>query len=248
MTEERVREVDAHGPVRRAARRATPGFVDGFAFDDELERATQGARRPRRAVREVRGRDARAGDVRRARRKVAILYLDGDIVDGRSQHIPLLDMKLVGSYSMADTIKQLRDDRSVRAVVLRIESPGGSSLASDVMWRELVAARRRRSRSSCRWASVAASGGYYVASAEQGHLRAAAHRHRLDRRLLRQGRRERPARRRSASPSTRTRRRRAPTPSRSSAASRDDEAHELEHKVDQFYDTFLDRVSAGPRA
>ena len=43
-----------------------------------------------------------------------------------------------GSYSIVDAIKQLQDDSSVRAVVLRIESPGGSSLASDVMWRELT--------------------------------------------------------------------------------------------------------------
>ena len=101
------------------------GFVDGFAFDDELEHATK----------ELSHRDisyqkyvdeTKAPSTFGLRGKLAILYLDGDIVDGRSQHIPLVDMKLVGSYSMAESIKQLREDATVRAVVLRIESPGGS--------------------------------------------------------------------------------------------------------------------------
>ena len=80
---------------------------------------------------------------------------------------------------------------------------------------------------------------------EQEHLRAAAHDHRVHRRLLRQGRPQRPARQ------DRRHRRHvqdgahAPTPSRSSAASPTDEQRELAHKVDQFYDTFLDRVSQG---
>ena len=101
MSEERVREVTRKGPfVATEAREA--GFVDGFAFDDELERATKELVGHGVPYVEVRGRD----DARRrrsaARKRVAILYLDGDIVDGRSQHIPLLDMRLVGSYSMAD--------------------------------------------------------------------------------------------------------------------------------------------------
>ncbi len=65
--------------------------------------------------------------------KAAILYVDGDIVDGRSQHIPLIDFKLVGSYSIVDTIKALQRDPLIRSVVLRIESPGGATTASDVM-------------------------------------------------------------------------------------------------------------------
>ncbi|HEY6460080.1 MAG TPA: S49 family peptidase, partial [Polyangiaceae bacterium] len=135
MDEGRIREETRRGPFVAEEAKAA-GFVDGFAFDDELEHATQ----------ELVGRklwyqkysdETRAPSTFASRGKLAILYLDGDIVDGRSQHSPLLDMKLVGSYSMEDQIKHLREDPTVRAVVLRIESPGGSSLASDVMWREL---------------------------------------------------------------------------------------------------------------
>ena len=73
-------------------------------------------------------------------------------------------MRLVGSYSMAESIKQLREDSTVRAVVLRIESPGGSSLASDVMWRELMLLGKAKPL-IVSMGSVAASGGYYVAAA-----------------------------------------------------------------------------------
>ena len=164
LSEDRVREVSLRGPfVATEAREA--GLVDSFAFDDELERAT----------RELVGRsvtyekdevEVRAPSTFGVRGQVALLYLDGDIVDGRSKQIPLLDMRLAGSYSMADTIRELRDDGSVRAVVLRIESPGGSSLASDVMWRELMLLAKRKPL-IVSMGTVAASGGYYVASASR---------------------------------------------------------------------------------
>src|SRR5579872_5309887 len=165
MTEERVIEVTKNGPfVATEARDA--GFVDAFAYDDELEHATQElVGRSVAYVKyadETRAPSAFAGP----RGKVAILYMDGDIVDGRSQHIPLVDMRLVGSYSMAETIKRLREDHAVRAVVLRIESPGGSSLASDVMWRELVLLGKVKPL-IVSMGAVAASGGYYVASASR---------------------------------------------------------------------------------
>jgi protease-4 len=164
MSEERVREETRKGPFV-ASEAKDAGFVDGAAFDDELERVTK----------ELVGRDmayvkyqdeTRMPDSFAARRKLALLYLEGDIVDGRSQHVPLIDRRLVGSYSFAETVKQLREDDAVRAVVLRIESPGGSSLASDVMWRELQLLAKTKPL-IVSMGSVAASGGYYVASASR---------------------------------------------------------------------------------
>ena len=178
-----------------------------------------------------------------ARGKVAILYLDGDIVDGRSQHIPLVDMKLVGSYSMAESIKQLREDSSVRAVVLRIESPGGSSLASDVMWRELVLLGQTKPL-IVSMGTVAASGGYYVASASRdiyalpltvtGSIGVFYGKADVSGLLDKIG----------VTVDT------YKTAPRADAESffrgfTPEETRELEHKVDQFYDTFLNRVSQG---
>jgi protease-4 len=161
IPEEKFRVISKAGPfVASEARDAR--LVDGFAFDDELERVTQevaGKKLSYEKLDKVTEAPERMG----ARGRVALLYIDGDIVDGRSQTVPLLDMKLVGSYTIADTVKQLRDDSSVKAVVLRIESPGGSSMGSDVMWRELERLGQKKPL-IVSMGSVAASGGYYVAA------------------------------------------------------------------------------------
>lgn len=161
MSEARVRAETLKGPfVAAEARQA--GFVDGYAFDDELERVT----------REVVGRpvsyqkyeeETKAPDTFGPRSKVGLLLIEGDMVDGRSQHIPLIDMHLCGSYTIAESAKQLREDPSVKSVVVRIESPGGSSMGADVMWRE-IALLARDKPVIVSMGSTAASGGYYVAS------------------------------------------------------------------------------------
>jgi protease-4 len=241
VTEERIREVTYSGPFVASEAQAA-GLVDGFAYDDELERATQ----------ELAGRDVsylkyedekKAPSAFGAPPKVAILYLDGDIVDGRSQHIPLLDVRLVGSYSMAETIKQVREDPTVRAVVLRIESPGGSSLASDVIWRELSLLSHTKPL-IVSMGTVAASGGYYVASASRnifalpltitGSIGVFYGKADVSGLLSKIG----------VTVDT------YKTAPRADAESffrgfTPDERQELARKVEQFYDTFLDRVSKG---
>ncbi len=69
--------------------------------------------------------ETRAPDTFGARPRIGLLYIDGDIVDGRAQTVPLLGMKLVGSYTITHSIKALEDDVDIKAVVLRIESPRG---------------------------------------------------------------------------------------------------------------------------
>ncbi len=241
LSEERIREETRKGPFV-AAEAMAAGFVDGTAFDDELERATAEVVGHEVAYTKLED-ETQAPASFGGPAKIAILYLDGDIVDGRSQHVPLLDMRLVGSYSMADAIKQLRDDPSVRAVVLRIESPGGSSLASDVMWRELALLAKEKPL-IVSMGTVAASGGYYVASASTnifalpltitGSIGVFYGKADVSGLLSKIG----------VSFDT------YKTAPRADAESifrgfTDEERRELEHKVDQFYDTFLDRVSRG---
>jgi protease-4 len=241
MPEARVREVTRQGPfIASEARDA--GFVDGYAFDDEVERATRelvGHSVPYLEYKDV----ARAPVAFSVRRRVGLLYLDGDIVDGRSQHIPILDMKLVGSYSVADNIRQLRDDPTVGAVVLRIESPGGSSLASDVMWRELVLLAKKKPL-IVSMGAVAASGGYYVATASKnifalpltitGSIGVFYGKADLSGLLDKIG----------VTIDTYKTAPRADAESMFRGFTPDEE-RELSRKVDQFYDTFLDRVSQG---
>ncbi len=241
MTEERVREVTLEGPFVAAEAREA-GLVDGVAFDDELERATQelvGRRVPYVKYED----ETKAPRAFGAPGKVAILYLDGDIIDGRSSHIPLVDLSLVGSYSMADTIRELRDDAGVRAVVLRIESGGGSSLASDVMWRELMLLGQKKPL-VVSMGSIAASGGYYVASASKnifalpltltGSIGVFYGKADVSGLLDKLG-------------ITVDTYKTAPHADAESLfrGFTPDEERELHHKVDQFYDAFLDRVSQG---
>lgn len=166
ISESELRARLARGPfVAREAKEA--GLVDGYAYDDDLKSVAQ----------EVTGHHVRvvepdesialgphAPDSFGARPRIALVYIDGDIVDGRSKELPFLDDKLVGSYTIAETLKDAREDLMTRAVVLRIESPGGSSMASDVMWRE-IALTAREKPVVVSMGGMAASGGYYVAAA-----------------------------------------------------------------------------------
>ena len=91
-----------------------------------------------------------------AENKVAIVYAEGDIVDGEGKDGE------IGGEAYAKIIRKLRNDDKVKAIVLRVNSPGGSALASDVMWRELVLAKKEKPL-VVSFGDVAASGGYYIA-------------------------------------------------------------------------------------
>jgi protease-4 len=162
LTVEQVRAIADHGIALPEEARAG-GLVDQLAYDDEIERATQDmVGSPIRY--EQYESEPHPAKYFGTRDRVAVLYIDGDIIDGRSQHIPIIDTRMAGSYSVVDTVKELRDDPTVKSVVLRIESPGGATTASDVMWRALSQLAKRKPL-IVSMGSVAASGGYYVASA-----------------------------------------------------------------------------------
>lgn len=89
--------------------------------------------------------------------KIAVIYADGQIVDGESGE------GTVGSQSMAKKLELVRNDDDVKALVLRINSPGGSALASEVMWREIELIKKTKPV-VVSMGGVAASGGYYIAA------------------------------------------------------------------------------------
>jgi protease-4 len=88
--------------------------------------------------------------------KIAVIYAEGDIVDGYG------DETNIGSDRFRNIIRKARLDKSVKAVVLRVNSPGGSALASEVMWRELTLTKKVKPV-IISMGDVAASGGYYIA-------------------------------------------------------------------------------------
>lgn len=94
---------------------------------------------------------------------IAVVTIEGDIVSGKSKTVPLLGQKVVGDQSIVKALKRIQADRKIKAVVLRVNSPGGSALASEHMWRELVKLNKQKPV-IVSMGNVAASGGYFVAA------------------------------------------------------------------------------------
>ncbi|HEY0040882.1 MAG TPA: signal peptide peptidase SppA, partial [Flavisolibacter sp.] len=100
-----------------------------------------------------------AVNVRKAGRdKIAVIYAEGDIVDGDG------DDSQIGGETFRALIRKARLDNNVKAIVLRVNSGGGSALASDIIWREIQVARQVDKKPVVvSFGDVAASGGYYIA-------------------------------------------------------------------------------------
>ncbi|MCR5886831.1 signal peptide peptidase SppA [Hymenobacter sp. J193] len=88
--------------------------------------------------------------------RIAVVYADGDIVMGRGGN------ESIGSTRFAEAIRKARLDKKVKAVVLRVNSPGGSSLASDIIYREVMLTKKVKPVIAS-MSDVAASGGYFIA-------------------------------------------------------------------------------------
>jgi len=91
-----------------------------------------------------------------AKDKIAVLYAQGEIMYGKG------DESYIGQESMMEALKKIREDKNIKAVVLRINSPGGSALASDLIWREIEITKKVKPV-VVSMGNLAASGGYYIA-------------------------------------------------------------------------------------
>lgn len=165
-TEAEVRAVIDEGPFSpQAALRL--GLVDGLAYEDELDDRVPELREAG-GQRRIEGSDYQRASAPRARfssrSRIAVLYAVGTITSGKSGFDPV-NGAVLGSDTMVEQIRRVRDDAGVKAIVLRIDSPGGSTVASDVIWRELMVTRdQNRARPIIvSMSDLAASGGYYIA-------------------------------------------------------------------------------------
>ncbi|MFH0777543.1 MAG: signal peptide peptidase SppA [Candidatus Eisenbacteria bacterium] len=93
--------------------------------------------------------------------KIALVYAVGTITEGKSSFSPVWG-RTMGSETMIEALRQARTDKDVRAIVLRIDSPGGSGTASDLIWRETKRARESKPFIAS-MSDMAGSGGYYIA-------------------------------------------------------------------------------------
>lgn len=90
--------------------------------------------------------------------QIAVIIANGEIMSGQG------DDNTIGSETLCEQLRKARTDENIKAVVLRINSPGGSALASDVIWREVNMTKKAKPIIAS-MSDVAASGGYYIAMA-----------------------------------------------------------------------------------
>lgn len=93
--------------------------------------------------------------------RIAIIYATGPIMSGSSSDGGPFGEPVVGSDTVAKALMDARDDKNIKAVVLRVDSPGGTSYASDIIWHAVEAAKQKKPV-VVSMGDVAASGGYYV--------------------------------------------------------------------------------------
>lgn len=145
------------------------GLVDELVYEDELDDLVSALGGPKR-MRLVESDDyARTawqalGVTRRSR--IAVITAAGVIASGPSALDPV-NGQVLGAETIIEHIRQVRADRSIKAIVLRVDSPGGSSTASDMIWRELMLTKQDELHRPLvvSMSDLAASGGYYIAMA-----------------------------------------------------------------------------------
>ncbi len=107
----------------------------------------------------------RAGRPHQRGKKVALIFGVGGVTRGKSDYDPVQGNQTMGSDTVAGAIRAAAQDEDVKAILFRVDSPGGSYVASDTIWREVVNARKAGKPVIVSMGNLAGSGGYFVAMA-----------------------------------------------------------------------------------
>src|SRR6266700_3312937 len=164
-----VRKLIDRGPFT-SGEALQAGLLDALCYRDEVYAAVRKEAGDDAELQYVsrynRAQKLRRGAYRlpnRRERYVALIHASGQIRRGRSGRSPL-SASAIGSDTLAAAIRGATADDRVRAIVLRVNSPGGSVTASDTIWREVVRARAAAKPVVVSMGDVAASGGYYIST------------------------------------------------------------------------------------
>jgi protease-4 len=155
-----VKTLIDHGPfLPEDALKA--GLIDDLAYEDELDdKMKLASGKPHyldmNDYRQVTTASSFSGGP-----KIAVIYATGLIASGKST-FETTGGEVVGSETLIEYLRKARGDSAIKAIVLRVDSPGGSAIASDVIWREVVLTRNQKPLVAS-MSDVAASGGYYIA-------------------------------------------------------------------------------------
>jgi protease-4 len=142
------------------------GLVDDVKYEDQVTDALHGAGQAKEIDSDEYSRISPGALGLNKGPRIAVIYAAGTINIGKSG-FDAVNGSVIGSETLIEYIRQARRDASVRAIVLRVDSPGGSATASDAIWRELMIARNERADRPivASMSDLAASGGYYISMA-----------------------------------------------------------------------------------
>ncbi len=162
LAEEQVEALIARGPFY-GQEALDEGLVDGLAYRDEVYtklREQLGEDTELLYLGAYRGRAEGPWDEGET---IALVYGAGTVVRGGSEYDPMSGAITMGSDSVAANFRAAIDDEDVKAILFRVDSPGGSYVASDTIWRETLRAKEAGKPVIISMGNVAGSGGYFVA-------------------------------------------------------------------------------------
>jgi protease-4 len=166
-TSEEVRALIDNAPYS-AKQAKDAGLIDGVGYRDELEKEIKSKLGYKETddLRLVTGSSYRQVDAEslglNKGDKIAVIYATGDIGSGSSENSPG-GSQSIGADTMVKAVNDARDDKTIKAIVIRVDSPGGSGLASDIIWHAVEAAKQKKPV-VISMGDVAASGGYYISA------------------------------------------------------------------------------------
>jgi len=157
---ETLKAIANEGKVQRANDAVQFKLVDGLLYDDQLKKIiSKKVNHSEKgdisfvSINEYASAVALRGS---GSGKIAVVYADGDVVMGKNEK------ESIASDDYRILLQKIRNDKSIDAVVIRVNSPGGSSLASDIIWREIDLLKKEKPV-VVSMGDLAASGGYYIA-------------------------------------------------------------------------------------
>jgi len=159
---EKLREISDSMLVRNAETALQYQLITDISYEDEAQEAIKSLLKLEKDEKiEYIGfknysKVAKAKGAKKGKNRIAVIVAEGEIVDGQG------DNNSIGGDRFAEEIRKARLNKDIKAVVLRINSPGGSALASDIMWREVQLLKKEKPVIAS-MSDLAASGGYYMA-------------------------------------------------------------------------------------
>jgi protease IV len=154
----RLKEISDKMLVRNAAQAVEHGLVDELLYYDQvLDELKQRLGTSKvNFIKHNRYRKSLSPTYGSAENEIAVIVADGTILPGQA------DQGIIGSTTFTEEIRKARENKKVKAIVIRVNSPGGSFQASDMMWREITLASESKPVIAS-MSDYAASGGYYLA-------------------------------------------------------------------------------------